>query len=63
MIIGKNGQEVDKLKEEYLVKKRSAKDIALELGISNITLAQYLAKLGISKRNYKNREHDEKEDN
>lgn len=54
---------IDRLKEEYLVKKRSAKDIALELGISNITLAQYLAKLGISKRNFKNREHDEKEDN
>ena len=54
---------IDKLKEEYLVKKRSARDIALELGISNITLAQYLSKLGISKRNSKNREHDEKEDN
>lgn len=58
---------IDKLKEEYLVKNRSAKDIAIELGISKITLAQYLAKLGISKRNSKNREHvtehDKKEDN
>ncbi len=58
---------IDKLKEEYLVKNRSAKDIAIELGISKITLAQYLTKLGISKRNSKNREHvtehDKKEDN
>lgn len=58
---------IDKLKEEYLVKNRSAKDIAIELGISKVTLAQYLAKLGISKRNSKNREHvtehDKKEDN
>lgn len=58
---------IDKLKEEYLVKNRSAKDIAIELGISKITLAQYLAKLGISKRNSKSREHvtehDKKEDN
>lgn len=58
---------IDKLKEEYLVKNRSAKDIAIEIGISKITLAQYLTKLGISKRNSKNREHltehDKKEDN
>lgn len=58
---------IDKLKEEYLVKNRSAKDIAIELGISKVTLAQYLAKLGISKRNHKSREHttdcDKKEDN
>ena len=58
---------IDKLKEEYLVKNRSAKDIAIELGISKVTLAQYLAKLGISKRKSKNREHvtehDKKEDN
>lgn len=58
---------IDKLKEEYLEKNRSAKDIAIELGISKITLAQYLTKLGISKRNSKNREHvtehDKKEDN
>lgn len=58
---------IEKLREEYLVKNRSAKDIAIELGISKITLAQYLTKLGISKRNSKNREHvtehDKKEDN
>lgn len=58
---------IEKLREEYLVKNRSAKDIAIELGISKITLAQYLAKLGISKRSSKNREHvtehDKKEDN
>lgn len=58
---------IDKLEEEYLVKNRSAKDIAIELGISKITLAQYLSKLGISKRKSKNREHvtehDKKEDN
>ena len=58
---------IEKLRNEYLVKNRSAKDIAIEIGISKVTLAQYLAKLGISKRNSKNREHvtehDKKEDN
>lgn len=58
---------IEKLRNEYLVKNRSAKDIAIELGISKVTLAQYLAKLGISKRNPKSREHttdcDKKEDN
>lgn len=58
---------IEKLRDEYLVKNRSAKDIAIELGISKVTLAQYLAKLGISKRNPKSREHttdcDKKEDN
>lgn len=58
---------IDKLKEEYLVKNRSAGDLAMELGISQVALVTNLNKLGIYKRKPKNKEHmtanDKKEDN
>ena len=46
----------DRLKTEYIDNNRSAQEIADELGISKIALAQSLSRLGITKRNH-NKEH------
>lgn len=47
---------IDRLKEEYITKGRTAKDLANEMGISKIALAQHLCKLGISKKSIDKKE-------
>ena len=57
---------LDRLKTEYIDNNRSAQEIADELGIGRIALAQTLSRLGITKRKHDKEHRDasnEMEDN
>lgn len=53
---------IDKLKEEYLVKCRSAADIALEIGVEKTALVQYLSRVNITRRKYRDKEKSKSSD-